>query len=60
MNKTKEVSDEVGIVSESVTALNSEVNQNGSLPLAQNLALEKEPNAYHYILLDLGLERSLC
>ena len=60
VNITKEVSDDVGITSESTTALNTEMSQHNSLPLAQNLALEKEPNAFHYILLDLGLERSLC
>lgn len=60
VNTTKNVSDEVGVVSESIIATNVDMSEIEELPLAQNLALIKEPDAYKYILYDLGLEKPLC
>ena len=60
MYSTREVSSEVSIVSDSPIASNEAMGEIDTLPLAENLALIKEPHAYHFILIDLGLENTTC
>lgn len=50
MNKTKDVTESIGIVSTGAT-----VTVDCDLPYASNLALVKEPGAFTLILEDLGL-----
>ena len=60
MYSTRDVSGEVSIVADSPIDSNEKMSEIDSLQLAENLALIKEPHAYHYILIDLGLEKTTC
>ncbi|MBR3598675.1 MAG: hypothetical protein IKL53_02230 [Lachnospiraceae bacterium] len=52
VTQTREVSDSVGIVDNGITT-----TIDCELPIAQNLAMVKEPDAYTLILEELGLKK---